>query len=455
MNIDNKILDNINKHLFVKEYEKKMYGEVFTSTDIIFDMISKLPKHVFYNHRYKWLDPACGVGNYSIIIYYKLMECLKNKFKNDTICSKYIIENMIYMIEINPNNVKTAKSIFKKINKNAKINISNSDFINEDTKWEKDLNMNKTKFNIIISNPPFQKPNKTDSTKLSTKPLYDKFVIKAFDYLYDDGFLSFIHPVSWRRVSKEIKILPFFLNKKVLYLYTNNNYKGFGKSAPLINYYVIQNSKNTQNVTDYDTFFDGIKYSGKLILSNQFKFIPMLLSKEVTNILNKILLKQNNKLNIQLHSRISSSKRNSMSLKKNKEYKYKNIHNYSIKTNTYNYRWSKKKHPNYNIPKIIMNFKGGYKYYNPIIAPNNIGITDNTMYIPLHNIKLLNLLKSDIIKFILKITQFNYGSNAKNEFHILNLITIPPNKYLKSNELIYTYYGITKNEKQFIKEILY
>jgi hypothetical protein len=210
-----------------------------------------------------------------------------------------------------------------------------------------------------------------------------------------------------------------------------------------------------KNYTKYETIFDDKIYKGELLLDNNYEFIPMLLTEYVINILNKILSKKNNKLNIQLQSRISSSKVNSMTIHKNKVYKYKNIHNYSIKHNKYNYRWSQKKHPNYNIPKIIMNFKGGYKYYNPIIAPNNIGVTDNTMFIHLNgNNKLLEFLKSDLIKFILKITQFNYGSNAKNEFHILNLITVPPNKYLSSNKNIYDFFNITKKEQVFIEEIL-
>ena len=102
-----------------------------------------------------------------------------------------------------------------------------------------------------------------------------------------------------------------------------------------------------------------------------------------------------------------------------------------------------------------MNFKGGYKYFKPIIAEKNIGVTDNTMFVTINNKpKLLQFLKSDLIKFILKITQFNYGSNAKNEFHILNLISIPPIKYLGSNNDVYKYFNLTEKEKNFINKII-
>ena len=55
--------------------------------------------------------------------------------------------------------------------------------------------------------------------------------------LATNGYLLFIHPVSWRRKSKEIKIINSLLNKRIKYIYTNNKFRDFGISAPFINYY--------------------------------------------------------------------------------------------------------------------------------------------------------------------------------------------------------------------------
>ena len=51
------------------------------------------------------------------------MNGLKKKIKNKQACSKHIIENMIYMVELNPSNVKICKKIFKNIDSNSKPNI--------------------------------------------------------------------------------------------------------------------------------------------------------------------------------------------------------------------------------------------------------------------------------------------------------------------------------------------
>ena len=71
------------------------------------------------------MDPSTGIGNFSIVVYYKLMESLKNVsgYKNKDIRSKHIIEKMLYMVELNPANVKICKKIFRLIDPNAKPNI--------------------------------------------------------------------------------------------------------------------------------------------------------------------------------------------------------------------------------------------------------------------------------------------------------------------------------------------
>ena len=62
-------------------------------------MLDKLPKDVWTNPNLKWLDPANGIGNFPIVVYYKLMEGLKGieKYKDDEKRSKHIIEN-IFMV---------------------------------------------------------------------------------------------------------------------------------------------------------------------------------------------------------------------------------------------------------------------------------------------------------------------------------------------------------------------
>ena len=104
-------MDIIRKYLTPKESEKKLFGEVFTPLNLICEMLSKLPSKVWSNKDLKWLDPANGIGNFPIVVYYKLMEGLKDEIKNEEKRSNWIIENMIYMNELNPVNVALSKKV--------------------------------------------------------------------------------------------------------------------------------------------------------------------------------------------------------------------------------------------------------------------------------------------------------------------------------------------------------
>ena len=91
---------------------KERYGEVFSNQILIENMLNLLPTHVFENEKLKWLDPGCGKGNFSILLFRKLYKSLKNKITCDDKRKKHIIENMIYMVEINLDNAEYLKQLF-------------------------------------------------------------------------------------------------------------------------------------------------------------------------------------------------------------------------------------------------------------------------------------------------------------------------------------------------------
>jgi site-specific DNA-methyltransferase (adenine-specific) len=68
---------------------------------LINEMLDKLPKDIWKNKNLKWLDPAAGMGNFSIAIYLRLIETLKEEIKDVNERKKHILENMLYMCELN------------------------------------------------------------------------------------------------------------------------------------------------------------------------------------------------------------------------------------------------------------------------------------------------------------------------------------------------------------------
>jgi adenine-specific DNA-methyltransferase len=434
---------------YVENYEttqldKKQRGVVFTPMKTVELTLSKLPEEVWSNPDLKWLDPCCGIGNFSVYVYFKLMNTLSIFSEEER--RKHILENMLHMVEMKDSYYDIVSEIF--LSDKYRLNLFKGSYVSLHTlDQEIPVYDPEFKFNIIIGNPPYQKENKIDPSKLSAKPLYHLFVERSLDLLNQNGYLNFIHPVSWRRKSKEIKILQKMTQHYFVYLYTSNHFEPFKTCSPYINIYVLQKrSYDIKLITEYETYFDKEEYRGKINIPNNLSFMPFLLCKEVLSIINKMTNVKGEKLNVQLESKFSTSKKN-IRKDKTEEYKFKNIHTNHKKKGIL-YRYSNKKHPCHDKLKIVMNFKGGYKNLLPFIEEGSSGITDNSMYMCVTEENkdfLLDFLKSELIYFLLKITNYNFGSNHKNEFHIMNLITIPNNKNY------HKFYHLTQGEINFIK----
>jgi site-specific DNA-methyltransferase (adenine-specific) len=179
------LLKFIHDCLKPKELEKKEFGEVFTPIPLINEMLDKLPFEVWENPDLKWLDPANGMGNFMIIVYFRLNEGLKAVIIDDKLRKKHILEKMLYMSEINKKNCFITKQIFD-INNEYKLNIYNGDslLLNTFTVW------NIKNFDIIIGNPPYNK----EFTKAGSLPLYNEFIDKFID---NCNILLFIIPSRW------------------------------------------------------------------------------------------------------------------------------------------------------------------------------------------------------------------------------------------------------------------
>jgi len=61
------------------------------------------------------------------------------------------------------------------------------------------------KFDVVVGNPPYQAPAKTDKNKGKANgvTIWHDFVRLAFDMASDDGCVCFVHPASWRKPQGE------------------------------------------------------------------------------------------------------------------------------------------------------------------------------------------------------------------------------------------------------------
>lgn len=200
----------LNSYLYIEQNNKDIYGEVFTPSYLIKDMLSQIPKHVWRDPNLKWLDPASGIGNFFLIVFLKLNEGLKSKIKNEKERKNHIINNMLYMVELNTKNVKTIKQIYGK-----NVNIYSGSFLQE--QWKNDFNIKQ--FDIIIGNPPYNKEQKYNHKKGGGDTLWQSFIKQSLDYLKYNGYLVFVHPTSWRKPQSE-----YTKSKGLFHLMTNQNH---------------------------------------------------------------------------------------------------------------------------------------------------------------------------------------------------------------------------------------
>ena len=278
--IDNpkELLELINECLKPKDIEKKQFGEVFTPMNFINNNMLKdieiywkktHNKNIWENENLTWYDPCCGMGNYSIAIYYKLFEGLKNKIPDDNKRKKHIIEKQLYIGELNKKNCLIIKQIFNIKNK-YKLNLYEGDTLNINLKEVFNINT----FDIIIGNPPYNEV----LTKVGAIPLYNKFI----EYYVDKcKILSFITPSRWFSGGKGLnKFREMMINRiDIVYI---KHYKDareiFGNTVDIkggVSYFLI------------DKYYNGLcEYNGYMVKFNTFDVI---LDNKYYNIVNKIL----------------------------------------------------------------------------------------------------------------------------------------------------------------------
>jgi hypothetical protein len=265
------VLETIRKYLTVRDEEKKLFGEVFTPVELVCEMLDKLPKEVWNDPTLKWLDPANGIGNYPVVAYYKLMDGLKEVkgYEDKVKRSKHIIENILFMVELNPINCKVCRKIFKMIDPNVEPKISNSNFLTEEPKWKRNLGIEK--FDVIMGNPPYQlkKPGDTKS-----QAIWPSFVESSIGYLNKNGYLVFVHPSGWRNIDGDYKKIFNLIQERDLQHLTMRTFddgkKIFGGSGTNYDYYCLKNTLTKTNKTKINDI-----YRNEIELDlNSYDFIP-------------------------------------------------------------------------------------------------------------------------------------------------------------------------------------
>jgi len=434
------LLELINECLKPKTVEKRTFGEVFTPMNFINDKMlkdiedywmTKYNKNIWEDETLTFYDPAAGMGNYPIAIYYKLYEGLKNKIPDEKQRKKHIIEKQLYMGELNKKNCFVVRQIFN-LNNEYKLNLYEGDALEIDIYKEFKIK----KFNIVIGNPPYNKEVKIHNVSM---PLYNEFIEY---YINKCNLISFIVPSRWFSGGKGLdKFRAMMINRTdIIYIkHYDDACKIFGNTVDIkggVNYFLIHDK------------YDGLcNYNGSMIKLNNFDII---LDSKYYNIVNKLL--DNDKLNKLYIGRCFGIESNDKNLTENN----KLIKCYVSQQKGYikyiDKQFIKK---DYNFYKIITpkaSFGGCSGFGNLFIGTNNEVHSGSYISFKISNENeaksLLSYMKCKLPNFMLSLRKMSHNLSA-NTCKWIPLV--PLNKEWTDDE-VYKYFKLSENEIKLVKE---
>ena len=421
----------IQKHLPAKSNEKSKYGEVFTPTVMIETLYNGFPKHVWSDPSYTWLDPAGGIGNFSLVLFFWLMDGLRSKIPNELRRSKHIIEKMIFIAEINVNNVNICKKIFKTLCPSATPNIHRGDFLKLDTSainWP-------NKFHFIIGNPPYNIGGTGLEGSKRTHIVFTEHSLKLLD---QKGYLAFICPPSYRETNTPMNRL-------------------FKDAEGHFVFIKIYGAQETAKLFHIQGRVDGFIYQkdtkGKTYINDEYnvvtKDIQLDIDRHIPNFGFTIFQKLYNKVDKLGHVKA-----------------FRNTEMSSIKSSTFGCNGRNKvlhlivekgkrifktvkKHSIASVPKLLINGLGvPYVYYD---ANGEYGPSQSPVIILKPSKNVVNLVKSKMFSFIAWGLRLTGNNNLPYLFQSVPDISKDNNSY-KTMDDIKRGLGLTNEELSFIDE---
>lgn len=369
---DKDIHAHILQHIGVKNSEKDQYGEVFTSSKLIDELLDHLPASSWTNPDLKWLDPCAGGGNFFALVYIRLFKGLASKMSNGAKRSAHILKNMLYMVELNPKNVQDLHKMFGK-----SANISTSDFLEQRDKWTKALGQGS--FDIVVGNPPFQvsKTGKYDGS-VGNRTLWDKFLdmILKKKVLNVKGRLAFITPANWRRPEHPIYDLLTRTNTlEYLHIYGKKDGQALLGAQTRFDLYVVQEGESKK--VDKTSIIDEKGHSHK-INTQSWPFIP----NYSFNKIKKVLVPAKEGIKVIFSAGEYDARK--LSKKQTRSKKHPVVHNITMKG--LGIRYAKDKHQSqFGVPKVLLNFNERQYPHNDF--QGKYGMSQLTFGIPIKSKK--------------------------------------------------------------------
>jgi hypothetical protein len=428
---------------------KNKYGEVHTSYRFISQMLSSIPIKCVKNKDCKWLDAGAGRGNFSFCLFVILFNSLDDIIHDPDERNDHIINNMIYMVEINETNVQSLREKFGET-----ANIFHEDYL----QWTPNL-----QFDFIIGNPPYNcggvkkvPTNSIAEKKEDGKTVWPDFLRRNISLLKEGGMMNVIIPSIWMKPDKA-GMYELLLKYKIEKLHAWNasavmkifNYQ---VQTPLCDFLLIK-SENQGTIELYDN--QKKEYVDFKLKEN----IPIPLC--FVSIVNKFLVLREKYGKLKINKSNMPQKGTVLKDIFSLTHPFQNVHTTIINKETnkpqLQFKYSDDEQPFYGEPKIIMAHKMyGFPYVD---KTGDYGISSRDNYIiknkTLEGLELIKeFLSTTLILFLFETTRYRMRYLEKYVFeYIPDFSKIPEaiEMYNNGNIDVYKLFGLTEEEKEYVE----
>lgn len=434
-----------NQNLSINPEAKLLYGEILTPFSLIDDMFDMLPKEVFSDRNKCWLDAGAGTGFFTMKLYWRLYDGLKNVIKDSEARKNHIIEKMLHLSELRDENILKLREIF-----GEKANIFKGNFLEL-----------KGKYDYIIGNPPYNcngikkvPTNNKLSKKRDGQTIWVAFVRHSVKLLRERGNLLVIIPSIWMKPDKAMmyNFLTSYKIKKLKCL-TNtetNSYFSGQAQTPTCYFHLIK--EPTDNIIDL--------YDKDLKQYIEYPFdVNEPLPVFGASVLKKIKIKENQFKLQKVYKTNMPSKTISLCKQYSKDHPYKNIRTTILSKLDAKlvYEYSNKPMAFYGKKKLVM----GHKMYGfPFIDyKGEYGISNRDNYVILSENdavleRLCEFFSNKLALYLFETTRYRMKYLEKYIFQLLpdiNKLDKVPDKL--TVESLSEYFGLTIEERKSIENL--
>ncbi len=425
---DAEIIEYLQTNMKIKSVKKDEFGEVFTPLSLVNEILDQLPRAVWLNKDAKWLDPAAGMGHFSAVIYLRLVKSLAKQIPNENERKKHILTNMLYMVELNPENVHKLRRFFG----SKGTNISLADFLEESEKWRRDLGQ--TTFDVVIGNPPFQ-AKKTAVYKGGTGKsiLWDKFIVAILSgdtaALIKGGYLAFLTPAGWRRPNSDLYTLMTRENRLLfLHIYGMADGEALMGVSTRFDTYVIQRDEEASYKS---TVVDEHGKQYKLFDVLKWPFLPNF----AFDAIRKLLVPKERGIPVLFDSYTYDARR--LSEKQTAKHKYPIVH--GITQNGLGIKYAEKRDTaQFGVSKVLLNFNERQYPYNDFAG--KYGMSQLTFGIPItskkQGEKWIKAIESPAFEEILRATKWGVFQTDYRMFQYFDPTLYKRREFSKANKTV-------------------